>query len=82
MTPPHISLPLVKGNRSVFKACCHRGDGYDPWCPPLGLLRWASPTTEAGRNADREDELYICLSPTVVFHLSKYESLTQAQTGL
>jgi formylglycine-generating enzyme required for sulfatase activity len=45
------------------------------WCPP-GTFTMGSPTTEAGREADREDEHNVSL--TKGFYLGKYE-VTQAQ---
>ena len=45
------------------------------WCPP-GTFTMGSPTTEAGRQADREDEHNVSL--TRGFYLGKYE-VTQAQ---
>jgi formylglycine-generating enzyme required for sulfatase activity len=45
------------------------------WCPP-GTFTMGSPTTEVGRQADREDEHNVSL--TQGFYLGKYE-VTQAQ---
>jgi formylglycine-generating enzyme required for sulfatase activity len=45
------------------------------WCPP-GTFTMGSPTSEAGREADREDEHNVTL--TNGFYLGKYE-VTQAQ---
>ena len=45
------------------------------WCPP-GTFTMGSPTDEAGRQADREDEHNVSL--TKGFYLGKYE-VTQAQ---
>jgi formylglycine-generating enzyme required for sulfatase activity len=45
------------------------------WCPP-GTFTMGSPTTEAGRQSDREDEHNVTL--TKGFYLGKYE-VTQAQ---
>ena len=52
----------------------HRGDGYD--LVSAGTFTMGSPTTEAGRQADREDEHNVSL--TRGFYLGKYE-VTQAQ---
>ena len=56
----------VTGNRSV--ELVHRGDGYD--LVSARDTTMGSPTTEAGRNADGEDEHNVSL--TRGFYLGKY----------
>jgi formylglycine-generating enzyme required for sulfatase activity len=63
----------VVGNRTVDLNATVAMDMI--WCPP-GTFTMGSPTTEAGRNADREDEHNVSL--TQGFYLGKYE-VTQAQ---
>jgi formylglycine-generating enzyme required for sulfatase activity len=63
----------VVGNRTVDLNATVAMDMI--WCPP-GTFTMGSPTTEAGRNADREDEHNVSL--TKGFYLGKYE-VTQAQ---
>ena len=63
----------VVGNRTVDLNATVAMDMI--WCPP-GTFTMGSPTTEAGREADREDEHNVSL--TQGFYLGKYE-LTQAQ---
>ena len=63
----------VTGNRSVDLNATVAMDMI--WCPP-GTFTMGSPTTEAGRQADREDEHNVSL--TQGFYLGKYE-VTQAQ---
>ena len=63
----------VVGNRTVDLNATVAMDMI--WCPP-GSFTMGSPTTEAGRQADREDEHNVSL--TKGFYLGKYE-VTQAQ---
>ncbi len=63
----------VVGNRTVDLNATVAMDMI--WCPP-GTFTMGSPTTEAGRQADREDEHNVSL--TKGFYLGKYE-VTQAQ---
>jgi formylglycine-generating enzyme required for sulfatase activity len=63
----------VVGNRSVDLNATVAMDMI--WCPP-GTFTMGSPTTEAGRQSDREDEHNVSL--TKGFYLGKYE-VTQAQ---
>jgi formylglycine-generating enzyme required for sulfatase activity len=63
----------VVGNRSVDLNATVAMDMI--WCPP-GTFTMGSPTSEAGRQADREDEHNVSL--TQGFYLGKYE-VTQAQ---
>ena len=63
----------VVGNRTVDLNATVAMDMI--WCPP-GTFTMGSPTTEAGRQADREDEHNVSL--TKGFYLGKYEA-TQAQ---
>ena len=63
----------VVGNRTVDLNATVAMDMI--WCPP-GTFTMGSPTTEAGRQADREDEHNVSL--TQGFYLGKYE-VTQAQ---
>jgi formylglycine-generating enzyme required for sulfatase activity len=63
----------VTGNRTVDLNATLAMDMI--WCPP-GTFTMGSPTTEAGREADREDEHNVSL--TQGFYLGKYE-VTQAQ---
>jgi formylglycine-generating enzyme required for sulfatase activity len=63
----------ITGNRTVDLNATVAMDMI--WCPP-GTFTMGSPTTEAGREADREDEHNVSL--TKGFYLSKYE-VTQAQ---
>ncbi len=63
----------VAGNRTVDLNATVAMDMI--WCPP-GTFTMGSPTTEAGREADREDEHNVTL--TKGFYLGKYE-VTQAQ---
>ena len=63
----------VTGNRSVDLNASVAMDMI--WCPP-GTFTMGSPTTEAGRDADRENEHNVSL--TKGFYLGKYE-VTQAQ---
>jgi formylglycine-generating enzyme required for sulfatase activity len=63
----------VTGNRTVDLNATVAMDMI--WCPP-GTFTMGSPTTEAGRQADREDEHNVSL--TKGFYLGKYE-VTQAQ---
>jgi formylglycine-generating enzyme required for sulfatase activity len=63
----------VVGNRTVDLNATVAMDMI--WCPP-GTFTMGSPTTEVGRQADREDEHNVSL--TKGFYLGKYE-VTQAQ---
>jgi formylglycine-generating enzyme required for sulfatase activity len=63
----------VVGNRTVDLNATVAMDMI--WCPP-GTFTMGSPTTEAGRQSDREDEHNVSL--TKGFYLGKYE-VTQAQ---
>jgi formylglycine-generating enzyme required for sulfatase activity len=63
----------VTGNRSLDLNATVAMDMI--WCPP-STFTMGSPTTEAGREADREDEHNVSL--TQGFYLGKYE-ITQAQ---
>jgi formylglycine-generating enzyme required for sulfatase activity len=63
----------VTGNRTVDLNATVAMDMI--WCPP-GTFTMGSPTTEAGRQSDREDEHNVSL--TQGFYLGKYE-ITQAQ---
>jgi formylglycine-generating enzyme required for sulfatase activity len=63
----------VVGNRTVDLNATVAMDMI--WCPP-GTFTMGSPTTEAGREADRENEHNVSL--TKGFYLGKYE-VTQAQ---
>ena len=63
----------VVGNRTVDLNATVAMDMI--WCPP-GTFTMGSPTTEAGREADRENEHNVSL--TRGFYLGKYE-VTQAQ---
>jgi formylglycine-generating enzyme required for sulfatase activity len=63
----------VVGNRTVDLNATVAMDMI--WCPP-GTFTMGSPTTEAGRQADREDEHNVSL--TKGFYLGKYE-VTQVQ---
>jgi len=63
----------VVGNRTVDLNATVAMDMI--WCPP-GTFTMGSPTTEAGRQADRENEHNVSL--TQGFYLGKYE-VTQAQ---
>jgi formylglycine-generating enzyme required for sulfatase activity len=63
----------VTGNRTVDLNATVAMDMI--WCPP-GTFTMGSPTSEAGRQADREDEHNVSL--TRGFYLGKYE-VTQAQ---
>jgi formylglycine-generating enzyme required for sulfatase activity len=66
-------IVTVWGNRSVDLNATVTLDMI--WCPP-GTFTMGSPTTEAGRQADSEDEHNVSL--THGFYLGKYE-VTQAQ---
>jgi formylglycine-generating enzyme required for sulfatase activity len=66
-------MVTVVGNRTVDLNATVAMDMI--WCPP-GTFTMGSPTTEAGRQADREDEHNVSL--TKGFYLGKYE-VTQAQ---
>jgi formylglycine-generating enzyme required for sulfatase activity len=63
----------VVGNRTVDLNATVAMDMI--WCPP-GTFTMGSPTTEAGRQSDREDEHNVSL--TQGFYLGKYE-VTQSQ---
>ncbi len=72
-TDTAIRTVTVVGNRSVDLNATVAMDML--WCPP-GTFTMGSPTTEAGRQSDREDEHNVSL--TKGFYLGKYE-VTQAQ---